>query len=208
MVMALANGEYHAMVLVVHGRGGRPGAPPLDLVVTAPWTAPIHVPALSATWLARPFAAQVADVRGWLGDAALAVGHSWGAWLLLAAAEERVGRGEALPRLLLLSSVLGMGTHPSGRPLGYIPPRSRRIMAALGIGEVEGGVRLPLERLTFVHGEQDEQMPVATARAVAERGYVVKVVPGGHRLDGKDAREAVEVEVERLRRDCVLGGAW
>lgn len=180
-------------LLALHGRGSGPKS----VLEYLPDTVTADAPHMDAAWLARPFAEQVGDVGGWLDRADVAVGHSWGAWLLLAAAVERVERGLDLPNVVLLAPLLGTGRHPGGAPLGFIPPRSRRLAAALSPPDAKMST-LPAESVTIIHGEDDEQVPIENVRDAVGDRYRLLTVPGGHRLDHPEARQTVRAELVRV----------
>lgn len=125
--------------------------------------------------------------------------HSWGGWLLLAAAAEQVAVGRPIPHILLLGTVLGAGTHP-GANIGYLAPRSGRVLAALGLRERPGAVLIPRDRLTFIHGVDDDQSPSAALAGLPAAGHRVVLVPGGHRLAGDDARRVIGEELGQFAR--------
>lgn len=181
-------------LLALHGRGSSADRLRSTLV---PGGYDAFTPNLDAMWTARPFAQQVADVDGWLDVADVAMGHSWGAWVLLAAAVERVGRGARSVPILLLSPLFGVGRHPGGAAMGFIPPRSRRLGAAVGEPGV-GVATIAPGRLAIVHGEADDQVPLANLREAVGDRYRLVVVPGGHRLDHQSARDAVRTELLRV----------
>lgn len=176
-------------VLYLHGRGSEPETPPGDLVAASSWGVPLVAPHLTDDWLSQPFSRLVSEVDGWLDSAELGVGHSFGAWLLLCAAVERVERGPAIPRLCLLAPILGKGfSEKSG--IGFFAPRANRVRAALGFET--GSFLEPLrERVQIVHAERDGQSRVRDAVELRALGYTVTIVPGGHRLDHPGARTDV-----------------
>lgn len=176
-------------VLYLHGRGSEPDSPPGDLVASCPWGEPLVAPGLTDDWLALPFPRLVEQVDGWLESSSLAIGHSFGAWLLLCAAVERAKRGVEIPRLCLLAPLLGKGfSEETG--IGYFAPRAKPVRAALGFEP--GRVHEDLQRrLRFVHAEQDGQTSIEDADRLRSLGYTVAVLPGGHRLDHPKARTDV-----------------
>ena len=182
------------LVLYVHGRGDAPSDPPGDLVGHFEWSLPLHAPRLDEDCFAHPALCQ-REVEHWLDRAALGVGHSYGGWLLLCAAQARLARGAACPRLLLLSSVLGPG---SSRGLGFLPYRTRAIRRALGLHTADEPV-FPPDMLTFVHAEGDEQCPVEPLH-ILERRFRVRIVPGGHRLEHPQAQAAVRAALFECNR--------
>jgi hypothetical protein len=73
------------------------------------------------------------------------------------------------------------------------------VEAALELrGTDPGGVTLPSDRISFVHGEHDAQCPVEPVRSLAGR-YQVTIVPGGHRLDDPLAVDGVRAAVRGFR---------
>ncbi len=181
--------------LYLHGRGSSPTDPPGDLVgeIDSPYT--LYAPHLDGNWFAHPARGE-AQVDGWLDDTALAIGHSYGGWMLLCAAHSRLSRGASCPRILLLSSVLGPGA-AGGR--GFIPYRTRAIGEALGIRGSDPQPIFPADRLSFVHAEDDEQCPVAPLHTL-KKWFTVEIVPGGHRLDHPVARDVVRSVMHDCRR--------
>ena len=82
-------------VLYLHGRGDRPPAPPGDLVLGVDWPGSVLAPVLDDGWQAQTFERRVEHVARWLERARLAIGHSFGGWLLLCASlrlREEIGR--------------------------------------------------------------------------------------------------------------------
>lgn len=176
-------------VLYLHGRGSEPGSPPGDLVASYSWSEPVVAPALTADWLALPFADLVGHVDDWLEASVLAIGHSFGAWLLLCAAVERSKRGVSIPRLCLLAPILGKGFNDK-TGIGYFAPRARLVRSALGLDGVNARECLQ-ERIHFVHAERDDQTSIGDAYKLRSLGYAVTLLPGGHRLDHPQARADV-----------------
>lgn len=176
-------------ILALHGREGSPQA-----MVARLGLAPAEVvgPSLDSGWLAQPFADQVEAVIDSLANVPAAVGHSWGAWLLLAAACELRARGRAAPPFLLLSALLGIGLHPGGAAIGFIPPRASRIRRFIAAPEVEGGLA---RRTIFVHGADDTQVPPAAILPLVELGFRCVVVPAGHDLNNTVARDVIRQEL-------------
>ena len=191
------------LVLYLHGRGDQPTDPPGDLVARAEWPTRLRAPRLDPSWQGRPIADRVADVGGWLQSSALAIGHSFGGWLLLCASVRRLARGRPIPRLVLLNSVLGPGPlTQSDRILAVSsPPRLKTVHRALGVLPGSTPV-LPADRLELVQATDDEQCPAALARAL-QRRYTVRWVPGGHRLEHPRARAIVSAVLERHARSPV-----
>ncbi len=156
---------------------------------------PLFAPSLTDDWLGKPFSHQIDQVEKWLDSSAVAVGHSFGAWLLLCAAVQQLDKGVRHPRLLLLSTLLGRGFNPKMR-MGYFAPRAQRVHAALGLEGSEP--ELPVDELFFVHGEDDEQCPVEPIRELGELGFSVRIVPGGHRLHHPVARRMLSAALTQL----------
>ncbi len=178
-------------VVFLHGRGEAPDRHVGAIIQQLCPPKKLFAPQLTDNLLLRPFAEQVADARRCMRTARALIGHHWGAWLLLAAALEAEEAGEPIPPLLLLASPLGVGVLPGDPPMGYIPPRSAKIMRAL-----TGTGRAPLQaRMVFVHGAQDPQVYLASAHTVAASGRTVHVVPAGFRLEGEEAEQVVRREV-------------
>ena len=181
-------------VVFLHGRGEAPDRHVGAIVQQRCPPKKLFAPVMDDRLLSRPFAEQVADARRCLRTAKALIGHHWGAWLLLAAALEAEEAGEPIPPMLLLASPLGVGILPGDPPMGYIPPRSAKIMRAL-----TGTGRAPMQaRLVFVHGTQDPHVYLASAQTVAASGRTVRVVPAGFRLEGEEAEQVVRCEVENL----------
>lgn len=193
----MADDEGH--VLYLHGRGDRPARPPGDLVVDLEWPVPLRTPIMDARWDARPFGVRVGQVTVWLEDSRLAIGHSFGGWLLLCACIGRLERGRETPPILLLSSVLGSGriAKSSGAQAFAQPPRMRAVQRALGLAP-GGSALFPGGSLELIHALDDDHCPVAPVRTLSER-YRVTLVRGGHRLDSGPARTAVSEALERYR---------
>jgi len=193
-----------ADLLYLHGRGDTPESHPGSLVLQEMAQLTTLAPTLDDAWLGQPFGAQVETVERWLGDVSAAAGHSWGAWLLLNAAHGRHRRGETFPPLLLLSALLGAGTLGGA---GYLAPGARAVGEALGLTASDPGrAALPSDRITFVHGENDEQCPVELVRRLSGR-YRVTIVPGGHRLDDPLAIEGVREALRSFTRERQVDGA-
>jgi pimeloyl-ACP methyl ester carboxylesterase len=186
-------------ILYLHGRGETADSPPGDVVRGEPWGGPLYAPTLTPEWLARPFAEQVDDVDRWMEACRFAIGHSFGGWLLLCAAEQRLARQATVPPLLGLSCVLGRGLLP-GSKVGFFAPRATRVREALGLDGAGPGSSALRERLTLIHGEEDAQCPPGAARELAGLGYAVTLVPGaGHHLWEPRARAAVRVALRSVR---------
>ena len=176
-------------VLYLHGRGSQPLSSPGDLIAQQPWGLDVYAPCLTEEWLAQPFPELVREVDGWLDRSALALGHSFGAWLLLCTALERVTRGDVVSDLCLFASLLGKGfSQETG--VGFFCPRSRTVRAALGLEEDRRDPMPLRDRIRLVHADRDEQTAMADVERLIALGYSVQIVPGGHRLEHPAARAA------------------
>ncbi len=199
----LARADVPSCILYLHGRHATPTQPPGDLVATMDWPCLFVSPAIDGAFLRRPFAEQMRDVDDWLQPARLAIGHSYGAWLLLCAALQRLERAAAVPPLLLLATVLGnSGNQRAAR--GSIPPRARRVRQALGL-EHGIGPRFPHGAIEFLHGENDDQCPVEALRGLSGR-FGVRIIPGGHCLTEPEARTVLREMLERWHTDLTRSG--
>jgi hypothetical protein len=169
------------------------------MVVDLQWPLPLRAPIMDAAWDARPFGDRVEQVTAWLEGARLAIGHSFGGWLLLCASIGRLERGRGLPPILLLSSVLGLGSlsrSPSAQAFAR-PPRMRSVHGALGLAPGSSAL-FPDGSLEVIHAVDDDQCPVGPVRTLIER-HLVTLVDGGHRLDSGPARAVVAKALERHR---------
>jgi hypothetical protein len=187
-------------VLYLHGRHALPDEPPGDLVGAVPWPIPLVCPAVDGAFLRRRFEVQMREVDAWLDRARLAIGHSYGAWLLLCAALGRIESGRGVPPLFLMSAVLGASSNRGGEG-GSIPPRARRVRRALGL-EPGDSAMFPRGAMELVHGDSDDQCPVDTVRALGAT-QIVSIVPGGHRLMEPGARAGLHGALERHRSALV-----
>jgi alpha-beta hydrolase superfamily lysophospholipase len=149
---------------------------------------------LDERWHAQEFETQVIFTEQWLGESYLAIGHSFGAWLLLCAACQLVKKAKQVPRLLLLAPVLGMARLGM---LGFIAPRSRPVRSALGLDGRERERILPVDRIEFVLGAADKMCSESDLLELKEQ-YAAKTVPGGHRMEQQAARTAIQLELSRL----------
>jgi hypothetical protein len=149
---------------------------------------------VDGAFLRRRFDVQMREVDAWLECAELAIGHSYGAWLLLCAALGRIESGRAVPPLFLMSAVLGASSNRGGEG-GSIPPRARRVRRALGL-EPGDSAMFPRGAIELVHGDNDDQCPVDTVRALGAT-QIVSIVPGGHRLTEPGARAGLHDALQR-----------
>jgi len=197
----VSDGPPGPKVLYLHGRGDQPTDPPGDLVQQIDWRFPLFAPEMDQAWHNQRFGSRLAEVDDWLDDATLAIGHSFGGWLMLAAGAARLEEGRTVPEFLLLSSVLGVSVgKKSGRRVGFsAPPGMARVHRALGMNS--GGAPSAMfaaEDIQFIHGESDTQCPVELIRALRAK-FTVQIVPGGHPLDHPEARAAVLEALEGCR---------
>ena len=181
-------------LLFLQGGGLSPRVGVGASVFALDWRGGLRAPDLSSEWLAKPLGEQVAEVEELLVDAAGAVGHAWGAWLLLCAMESLSERGWKPPPTLLLSCFMGTGRYTGQSQEGYALPRTERIEAAL----CRGG-RLSGAPIRFVHGVLDEQAPMAQLHFVEAEGFSLLQAECGHRLLGP-GKPILEAELSRLRR--------
>ena len=184
---------HSARVLVLHGRGSAPDRPPCSQVAAYPWPVPVHAPALAAEWFSWPVDHQLDAVDTWLDTAAVAIGHSWSAWLLLCAAVARSSLDEDFPPMLLLSSVLGAGR--IGQLGGWRAPYSLAVRKALGL-DASGRPTVNVGKFGFIHGAKDDQCPVDDVETLEKKGFSVTIVPDArHRLESELARAAVDARL-------------
>jgi hypothetical protein len=171
------------------------------------WPIPVHAPLMDADWYGRSVPDRVGQVAQWLGSACLAVGHSFGGWLLLCAAVDLFRSAEEVPPIVLLDSVLGVGSLGAGDATAVysLPPRQASVHRALGLGAGSDPVFSPGD-LEIVHAVDGDQCPVAMARRLAAR-YETTLVPGGHRLQSEQAREALSRVLDRHRRGLTSIGS-
>jgi len=179
-------------VLCVHGRGGALITCPDDLLSAVEWDFP-STPAVAPFWKQRRFAEQVTQVDSWLEAADLAAGKGYGAWLLLAAAAQRVERGSGFPPLALWNAPLGEARHLNGALVGYRAPRATRVRTALGMAAQHHGAILPTARLSFVYDGDSRQATDADASRLRRVGFDVHVVGrcGGDAGSGEQRLRAV-----------------
>ncbi len=183
-------------VLYLHGRGEDPRDPPGDIVLSFPWKSGLSCPPLTAEWIAQPFPQQISCVDEWLEEAPAAIGYSWGAWLLLCAAHERLQRGLDPPPLLLVSCVLGEGNY-TGSGL-WKAPRCEEILSALGVGEKSCKTPFDPTDIRFVQGRQDQIVPGDGTQRLLKAGHCVVEVESGHLMRGPEARKIVSQECARI----------
>jgi len=183
-------------VLYLHGRGENPRDPPGDVVLSFPWKRTLSAPALTSEWIAQAFPSQVAHVDEWLENAAGAIGYSWGAWLLLCAAHERLKRGTPSPPLLLVSCVLGEGNYTGTGT--WKAPRSEEILCALGLGDSPAKRPFDSASLRFLQGKRDKVGPANGASLLVRAGHSVRMVDSGHLMHHSTARKALSEECKRL----------
>jgi hypothetical protein len=194
-------------VLCVHGRGGELTTCRDELVSAVEWDFPA-VPAVASFWKLRRFSEQVTQVDGWLDSTDLAAGKSYGAWLLLAAAVQRVERGRGFPPLALWNAPLGEARHLNGALVGYRAPRAARVRRALGIAAQHHGAILPTARLAFVYDGDSRQATDADASQLCRVGFDVHFVgsaggdagPGERRLRSLVAAFAADLVALRELR--------
>jgi hypothetical protein len=137
-------------------------------------------PLPASAWRRKSFGEQIGLLEGWLGEVQIGLGHSFGAWLLLAAAEQRVSLGAETPPLVLWNSPLGRGSHLNGALVGYRAPRSQRVRAALGLDPLHRGAILPTGSISFVFERNNRQAaPQDTARLAGVGFSVLSVEHSG-----------------------------
>ncbi len=141
------------------------------------------------------FAAQVNELDRCLSRCEMSVGHGFGGWLLMAAAEQRMRRGDSLPPLLLLNPVLGSSQHLNGSLIGYRAPRSERVRAAFGLDPNDGAVRL-VQRVEFVFGDNDRFSSEQDWRYLRGLGYEVQLIYGWHERHSHEVGLRLESVVE------------
>lgn len=152
-------------------------------------------------WRRRDFTGEVNRVDALLDQYGVAVGQSYDAWLLMAAAEQRAVRGDRMPFLLLLNPVLGSAQHLNGSLLGYRAPRSRRVRAAFGLDPEDDGHAALMRRVTYVFGDNDPFSSQSDWSYLRGLGCPVHVVRGWHQLHRSDVEERLrEILAEYARR--------
>ena len=140
-------------------------------------------------WRRLRFASQVDEVDRLLDDFAIAVGHGYDAWVLMAAAEQRTARGVTVPFLLLLNPVLGASQHLNGSLVGYRAPRGPRVRAAFGLDREEDGQRALIERAAYVFGDNDRHSSQADWRYLRGLGSQVHTIAGWHQRNWREIEE-------------------
>jgi len=194
-------------VLSVHGCGGALSTCPDELVATVDWDFPA-APTVASFWKQRYFSEQVTQVDSWLDSTDIAAGKSYGAWLLLAAAAQRVERGRGFPPMALWNAPLGQAQHLNGALVGYRAPRADRVRTALGIAEEHRGAILPTARLVFVYDGDSRQATDADASELRRVGFDVHFIgssggdvePGEQRLRAVVAAFAADLVAARELR--------
>jgi hypothetical protein len=199
-------------VVFLHGRGDAPEVAPGDLIHDQAWgERRLVAPTLDTSFYRQPFEAQIRHVDELVGDARLAIGFSFGSWLLLTVVAMRQLTDRPVPDLILLSPILGYGGTPAA---GLVAPYARELRRHLGLSEWahwlpnRTAVRPPIvnpERIAFIHGTQDPQCATEDVKALAKLGYPVSIVDDGHRLESPSARSLV-----RRTLSAVMGssGLW
>jgi len=145
----------------------------------------------------RGFAEQVAEIDAMLADCAVAIGHGYDAWVLMAAAAERADRDLLVPQLLLVNPVLGASQHLNGALLGYRAPRGRRVRAAFGLEADEDGLPELVERTTYVFGDNDPHSSLRDWRYLRGLGCRVHGIRGWHERN----RASVEAQLFEVLAD-------
>lgn len=162
----------------------------------------------TAEWRRRDFTGEVNRVDDLLDECGVAVGQSYDAWLLMAAAEQRAVRGHRIPFLLLLNPVLGSAQHLNGALLGYRAPRSRRVRAAFGLDPDDDGRAALVRRVTYVFGDNDPFSSQSDWSYLRGLGCPVHVVRGWHQLHRRDVEERLrEILAEYARRTAAAVAA-
>ena len=199
-------------VVFMHGREDASDVPPGDLIHDQAWGARrLVAPTLDAAFYRRSFEEQIRHVDELVGEARLAIGFSFGSWLLLTLITMRKLTERPAPDLLLLSPILGYGGTPSA---GLVAPYARELRRHLGLSEWahwlpnRAKVRPPIvnpERIALIHGSQDPHCATEDVKALAALGYPVSIVDDGHRLEAPSSRLLV-----RRTLNAVMGatGLW
>ena len=199
-------------LVFLHGRGDEAESPPGDLLYHRNWEERrLVAPTFEADFYRQPFEEQIRRVDALVGQARLAVGFSYGSWLLLTLVAMRRLTERSAPDVLLISPILGYGGTPSA---GLVAPYARELRRHLGLSEWAhwlpntSKVRPPIvdpERIAFIHGSQDPQCATEDVQALAKLGYPVSIVDDGHRLDSPYARALVDSTLDALLGDT---GLW
>ena len=199
-------------VVFIHGREDALDVPPGDLIQDQAWGERRLVsPTLGPEFYRQSFEEQIRHLDTLVGDAWLAIGFSFGSWLLLTVVAMRQLTERPVPDLLLLSPILGYGGTPAA---GLVAPYARELRRHLGLSEWahwlpnRAAVRPPIvnpERIAIIHGMQDSQCATEDVRALGNLGYPVSIVDDGHRLESPSARSLV-----RRTLNAVMGvsGLW
>ena len=208
VVDAGAQGEAPACdedVVFIHGRGDTLEVSPGDLLSEFAWGERRFIsPTLGADFYRQPFEDQIAQLDTLVGDARLAIGFSFGSWLLLTLTAMRQLTGRRVPDLLLLSPILGYGGTPAA---GLVAPYARELRRHLGLNEWahwlpnRARCRPPIvdpERIALIHGRHDPQCATEDVEALAKLGYPVSITDDGHRLDSPSSRSLVRRTLNAL----------
>lgn len=185
-------------IFFVHGRGDAPEEAPGDLLMEHGWgTREFVAPSFDADFYRENFEAQIERVDAMLGEAPLAMGFSFGTWLLLTVVAKRRLTEREVPELILLSPILGYGGTAAA---GLVAPYAREVRRHLGLSEWahwlpnNARARAPIvcpERIHVVHGTEDPHCATEDVRALSPLGYQVTIVGDGHRLESPEARIAI-----------------
>ena len=196
-------------VVFIHGREDASDVPPGDLIHDQAWGARrLVAPTLDADFYRQSFEEQIRHLDELVGEARLAIGFSFGSWLLLTLVAMRQLTDRPVPDLLLLSPILGYGGTPSA---GLVAPYARELRRHLGLSEwahwlpQRGKAKSPIvnpERIALIHGSQDPQCATEDVRALAALGYPVSILDDGHRLQAPSSRLLV-----RRTLNAVMGAA-
>ena len=102
-------------VVFIHGREDALDVPPGDLIQDQAWGERRLVsPTLGPEFYRQSFEEQIRHLDTLVGDARLAIGFSFGSWLLLTVVAMRQLTDRPVPDLLLLSPILGSLSGPTG----------------------------------------------------------------------------------------------
>jgi hypothetical protein len=156
----------------------------------------------------RGFAEQVAELDAMLADCAVAIGHGYDAWVLMAAAAARADRDVLVPQLLLINPVLGASQHLNGSLLGYRAPRGRRVRAAFGLESEDDGHPELVERTTYVFGDNDPHSSLRDWRYLRGLGCRVHGIRGWHERNRASVESQLfEVLAEYARDQAAVSAA-